>query len=187
MRLLILACVSGALSYLSVSLPHLLASHFALSDDVLFFLPGVLFGLFVLVPLVKDINYRALRRFGLLILSVGAWYAAVSTGIQVLPLVKQTPIASCGISGSVGVLLLALGSRYLVPWKFEPSSIFIAAFVGFLGGAIIGMALRQPRASLSSEFFYLLGFLFWHCSVAWSLFGKPSMETTKKSKTNQAV
>ena len=132
MRLLVLACISGTLSYLSISLPHFLAFKFSLSDDVLFFLPGVLFGLFILVPLVKTTNCRALRWLGLLIFSVGAWYAAVATGIQVLPLVKQAPIVSCGISGSIGVLLLAAGSRYLVPWKFQPSSIAAAALVGFL-------------------------------------------------------
>jgi hypothetical protein len=174
MKLLILSCVSGVLSYLSVSLPHFLSSR---SDDVLFFLPGVLFAVFILAPLVKDTNYIALRWLGLLIFSVGAWYTAVSSGIQVLPLVKQTPILSCGISGSIGVLLLAAGSRYLVPWKFDASSIFIAVLVGFLGGSIIGMAVRQPRASLASESLYFIGFLFWHCSVALSLFRRPKTST----------
>lgn len=172
MRLLILSFISGALSYLSVSLPHFLASRFDISDDMLFFLPGVLFGIFILVPLVKKTNYRALRWFGLLIFSVGAWYVAVSIGIQILPLVKQTPILSCGISGSIGVLLLATTSRYLVPVKFNVSSILTALLVGFLGGCIIGMAVKQPRASLASESLYFIGFLFWHCSVAASLFGR---------------
>ncbi len=187
MRLLILACVSGMLSYLSVSLPHFLASRFALSDDVLFFLPGVLFAVFILVPLVKNSNYIALRRLGLLIFSLGAWYIAVSSGIQVLPLVKQTPILSVGISGSIGVLLLAAGSRYLVPWKFKASSILIAVLVGFLGGSIIGMAVRQPRASLASESLYFIGFLFWHCSVALSLFGRPPITTSEKSHANRTI
>ena len=173
MRLLILSCISGVMSYLSVSLPHFLSLWFDISDDAFFLLPGVIFSTFVLAPLVKKSYYRALRWLGLLIFSIGAWFVAVSIGMQVLPLVKQTPILSCGISGSLGVLLLAAASRYLVPFNFHISSILIALFVGFLGGSIIGMALSQPRASLSSESLYFIGFLFWHGGVAVSLFGKP--------------
>jgi len=180
MRLLILACISGMLSYLSVSLPHFLAFWFDISDDALFFLPGVIFGILVLTPLVNKSNYRALRWFGLLIFSIGAWFVAVSIGIQVLPLVKQTPILSCGISGSIGALLLAAASRYLVPFKFYISSILIALFVGFLGGSIIGMAFSLPRASLASESLYFIGFLFWHCGVAVALFGRP--QTTNEDR-----
>jgi hypothetical protein len=150
-----------------------LASLFDISDDAFFLLPGVIFGILVLVPLVKKTHYWALRWFGLLIFSIGAWFVAVSIGIQVLPLVKQTPILSCGISGSMGVLLLAAASRYLVPFKIYTSSILIALFVGFLGGSIIGLAFSLPRASLASESLYFIGFLFWHCGVAVSLFGRP--------------
>lgn len=181
MRLLIMSCISGVLSYLSVSLPHFLAPWFDISDDAFFLLPGVIFSTFVLAPLVKKSHYRALRWFGLLIFSLGAWFVAVSIGIQVLPLVKQTPILSCAISGSLGVLLLAAASRYLVPFKFHISSILIALFVGFLGGSIIGMALSLPRASLSSESINFTGFLFWHCGVAVSLFGRqPAINDEKR-------
>jgi hypothetical protein len=183
MRLLIMSCISGVLSYLSVSLPHFLAPLFDISDDALFLLPGVIFGILVLVPLVKKTHYRALRWLGLLIFSIGAWFVAVSIGIQVLPLVKQTPILSCGISGSIGVLILAAASRYLVPFNFYVSSILIALFVGFLGGSIIGMAFSQPRASLASESLYFIGFLFWHCGVAVSLFGRPRAINEEKQES----
>ena len=182
MRLLILSCISGVLSYLSVSLPHFLASWFDISDDALFLLPGMIFGILVLVPLVKKSNYRVLRWLALLIFSIGAWFMAVSIGIQVLPLVKQTPILSCGISGSIGVLLLAAASRYLVPFNFYVSSILIALIVGFLGGSIIGLAFSLPRASLASEFLYFIGFLSWHCGVAVSLFGRPRAINEEKQK-----
>ena len=180
MRLVILSFISGLLSYLSVSLPHFLGSRFDISDDMLFFLPGVLFALFILAPLVKKTNYRVLRWFGLLIFSLVAWYVAVTIGFQVLPLVKQTPVLSCGIGGSIGVLLLAAARRYLVPLKFKASTILTAVIVGFFGGCIIGMAIKQPRASLASEFFYLIGFLFWHSSVAMALFGR--LENTIENK-----
>ena len=100
MRLLILSCISGVLSYLSVSLPHFLASWFDISDDALFLLPGVIFGILVLLPLVKKTNYRALRWFGLLIFSIGAWFVAVSIGIQVLPLSLETSNETKSASGS---------------------------------------------------------------------------------------
>lgn len=183
-RLFIMSCISGILSYFSVSLPHLLSPRFDMSDDAFFFLPGVIFGTFVLVPLVKNTNYIILRRFGLLLFSVIAWYVAVSIGIQVIPMVKQTPILACGISGSIGVLMLAAASRYLVPLKFNISSIMIALLAGFLGGCIIGMAVKQPRASLTSDSLYFLGFLFWHCSVAVSLFWR-TQTTQKTSKGKQ--
>ena len=131
----------------------------------------MLFGAFVLLPLVKNIKYSVLRRFGLLAFSVAAWYVAVSVGIQVLPLVKQAPVLSCGISGCVGVLLLATASRYLIPLKFDKSSIILALLAGFLEGCIIGMAVSLPRASLAGESLYFTGFLFWHSGVAMALFG----------------
>jgi len=172
MRLFILSCISGLLSYLAVSLPHWLSSWFNLSDDAFFILPGLFFGVFVLAPRVKSANHRALRRVGLLILSVGAWYVAVTVGFQVLPLVHQLAILSCGISGSIGVLTLMAASRFLVPVTFSISSFVTALLVGFIGGGIIGMALVQPRSSLASEFLYFIGFLFWHCGVAAALFGR---------------
>ena len=172
MRLLILSCISGVLSYLSVSLPRFLAPHFDISDDILFFLPGVLFGAFILMPLVKATTYTGLRRIGLLGFSVLAWYTAASVGIQVLPLVHQASILSGGISGVIGVLFLAAASRYLIPFKFDGSSILLALLAGFLGGCVIGLAIRQPRTSVSGEACYFLGFLLWHCSVAMSLFGR---------------
>ena len=78
------------------------------------------------------------------------------------------------------MLLLAAASRYLVPVKFKASSILTAVIVGFIGGCIIGMAVKQPRASLASESFYFIGFLFWHCSVAVSLFGR--LQNTNENK-----
>ncbi|MDJ0783308.1 MAG: hypothetical protein QNJ22_15130 [Desulfosarcinaceae bacterium] len=188
MRLLLLSSTSGFLSYLSISLPHWLSPWFKVSDDSLFVLPGVLFGLFILVPLVESKEHRLLRRIGLLLFSIFAWYVAVSMGFQALPLIRQTPILSCGISGVIGVLLLALTSRYLVPVKLAQSSILIAALLGFLGGAIIGSAFKLPRASLASEVLYLLGFLFWHCSVAHALFaeGRPFTRFGKPASVGQA-
>jgi hypothetical protein len=175
MRLFILSFISGLLSYLSVSLPHLLSTWFNLSDDAFFILPGLFFGVFVLAPRVKKkANYRALRCVGLLIFSIGAWYVAVTVGFQVLPLVHQLAMLSCGISGSIGVVLLIAASRYLVPLNFSISSILIALLLGFIGGGIIGMALVQPQTSVASEIFYFVGFLFWHCGVAAALFsGSP--------------
>lgn len=171
-RLLILSAISGVLSYLSVSMPHFLASRFDVSDDFLFFLPGVLFAVFILMPLASNSRHVVLRWVGLLLFSVGAWYFAASIGIQVLPLVNQTPLLSCGISGSIGVLILALASRYLVPVRFGASSVAAACLAGFLGGCIIGMAVMQPRASLTGDSLYFIGFLFWHSSVALTLFGR---------------
>ena len=122
---------------------------------------------------LKDGNHRALRCVGLLIFSIGAWYVAVTVGFQVLPLVHQLTILSCGISGSIGVLLLTAASRYLVPLHLNASSFLTALLVGFIGGGVIGMALVQPRTSVASEFLYFVGFLFWHCGVASALFGRP--------------
>ena len=185
MRLVILSCISGLLSYLSVSLPHLLSTWFNLSDDAFFILPGLFFGVFVLAPRVKNANHRALRCVGLLIFSVVAWYVAVTVGFQVLPLVHQLAMLSCGISGSIGVLLLIAASRYLVPLSISISSFLITLLVGFIGGGIIGLALVQPRTSLVGESLYFIGFLFWHCGVASALFG--SSRTTGKNRPSRTT
>lgn len=179
MRLVILSCISGLLSYLSVALPHFLTTWLDLSDDAFFLFPGLFFGLFVLLPLVKPTNHRVLRWAGLLIFSVGAWYAAVAVGFQVLPLVDQLAVLSCALSGSIGALLLAAASRYLVPLRLDASSFLTALLVGFIGGSIIGMAIMQPRTSLASESLYFIGFLFWHCGVAVTLFGRAQINGNK--------
>jgi hypothetical protein len=186
MRLFILSCLSGVLSYLAVALPRYLTTWLDLSDDAFFLFPGLFFGLFVLVPLVEHTIHRALRCAGLLMFSVGAWYVAVAVGFQVLPLVDQLPAVSCGISGSIGVLLLTAASRYLVPMHFKASSFLIALLVGFIGGSIIGMALTQPRTSLAGESLYFIGFLSWHCGVATALFGRERTSASRRSLNAKA-
>jgi hypothetical protein len=171
-RLFILSCISGLLSYLSVSLPHLLSNWMTVSDDAFFVFPGLFFGLFILAPRVKKGNHRTLRRAGVLIFSVGAWLVAVAIGLQVLPWVHRLAMLSCGISGIIGVLLLMAASRYLVPLHLDIATIVTVIVVGFIGGIIIGMALVQPRTSVASEFLYFFGFLMWHCGVGAALFGR---------------
>lgn len=180
MRLLMLSLTSGFLSYLSVSLPRHLSSSYHISDDALFFFPGVFFGLFILIPQVPKTTYMALRWLALMVFSIAAWTIAVSIGFQALPLVNQTTVVSVGISGSAGVIILVLGSRYIIPVKFKYSSIVMALLAGFVGGCLIGMAINQPRASLSGETLYFIGFLFWHCSIALTLFGRRRHITNDK-------
>ena len=86
------ALISGFLSYLSVSLPRLLARRYAVSDDLLFLFPGLLFGLFILLPLARPSAHRGIRRAALIMGSVAAWYAAVVVGIQFLPLAAQSKL-----------------------------------------------------------------------------------------------
>ena len=180
MRILSLSLISGFLSYMSVSLPRMLSHLYEISDDVLFLFPGLLFGLFILLPLAKDSPHRGLRWIGLMAGSVTAWYIAVSIGIQVLPISDQATIISCGVSGGVGVLILAITSRYLVPIHLKPASVLSALLTGLFCGGLIGMAVAQPRGSLAGEFLYLIGFLFWQTSVAIFLFRRP--DSFRKSK-----
>jgi len=99
--------------------------------------------------------------------------------IQLLPFLKKTAIISIGISGSIGVLCLAIASKFLIPMRLKLSSLIIALLVGFLGGCILGLAIVQPRASLGGELLYLIGFIFWHCGVAFSLFWSRSTSNGK--------
>ena len=170
MRVFILAIVSGFLSYLSVSLPRLIGHGKAISDDDLFIMPGVLFCLFILLPKVRDTRYRVIRWIGLMVFSITAWYVAVMVGFQVLPLTPRSSVISCGVSGSVGAIILAAAGRYLVPIEIHLSSALKGTLAGFLGGCIFGIAVIQPRASLAGEVLYLVGFLVWQSSVAISLF-----------------
>jgi hypothetical protein len=181
MKLFILSFISGLLSYFSVSLPRFFDSQFGLSDDALFYLPGILFAVFILIPLIKTPHLRILRSVTLLALSIAAWYVAASIGIQVLPFFKKTAFLSIGISGSIGVLCLAIASKYLIPIRVKSSSLIIALWVGFLGGCILGLAIVQPRASLGGELLYLVGFIFWHCGVAFSLFWSRRITDKKTS------
>ena len=172
MKMIMFSLISGTLSYLSVSLPHFLDHRLAISDDVLFLFPGLLFGVFILMPLVKPTPHRLIRRIGLVLLSVAAWYVAVSIGFQVLPWAKQSPVLSCGVSGSAGVLILAVASRTIAAVPIDFASLLTALGVAFLGGCLIGLAVAQPRASVVGESLYLFGFVFWQTGVAISLFRK---------------
>ena len=95
---------------------------------------------------------------------------------------EQSAIIACGISGCLGVLLLAAGSRCLIPWNFRFANVLGAALVGFIGGAVIGTAVGEPRGSLTGESFHLIGFLFYHFEVALPLFGKPSADLTGSTR-----
>ena len=170
MRVLALATISGLLSYLSVSLPHFIGHRQPISDDGLFILPGVFFGLFILLPQVQNTQHRVIRWVGLMTVSVLAWYIAVTVGFQMLPLSRQSSVISCGISGSAGAFILAMASRYIVPIEIHVLSVLKAVLAGFLGGCVFGLAIIQPRASVASEGLYLSGFLFWQISVAMSIF-----------------
>ena len=150
----------------------LLADRYAVSDDLLFLFPGLLFGVFILLPLARPSAHRGIRRVALIIGSVAAWYAAVSIGIQVLRVAAQSPVLSCGFSGCIGVAILAATSRYIIPVPIDPVSALNALLVAFLGGCVIGLAVAQPRASLVGEGLYLIGFVFWQTSVAFVLFRK---------------
>jgi hypothetical protein len=170
MALIFSACLSGVLAYLSVSLPHLLSDRFDLSDDALFLLPGVIFGAVVLVPRVKGSGGRIFRWLGIMLISILSWLTAVSVGFQVLPLANQASVLACAVSGGIGALILAMGSRHLIPTAAGLKSFLAAVIAGVCGGGIIGSALAQPRASVLAESLYLAGFIFWHCGVAVSIF-----------------
>lgn len=172
MHILKRSLISGFLSYLSVSLPRFLADRYAVSDDLLFLFPGLLFGIFILLPLARPSAYRGIRRAALIIVSVAAWYVAVSIGIQALPATVQSPVLSCGFSGCIGVAILAAISRYIIPVPLDLVSALNALLAAFLGGCVIGLAVAQPRASLVGEGLYLIGFVFWQTSVAFFLFRK---------------
>lgn len=173
MRLIRLSCLSGVLSYLSVALPHMLSGWHDISDDGFFYLPGVFFALFVLLPLSRESDRRTLRWVGLMVISIVAWFAAVSIGFQIMPLANQMAVLACGVSGSVGAGILTVGSRYLVPVHVTFKSSLRTVTAGFLGGCIIGLAITQPRASLLSECLYFVGFTFWQSSIALSIFYRP--------------
>lgn len=170
MRLLRLSCLSGVLSYISVSLPHMLSDWHDISDDGFFYLPGVFFALFVLLPLARESDRRILRWVGLMVISVAAWFTAVSIGFQIMPLANQMAVLACGVSGSVGAGILTVGSRYLVPVHVTVKSAVITFIAGFFGGCLIGLAITQPRASFYSECLYFAGFTFWQSSIAMSIF-----------------
>ena len=180
MQMLYRSLISGFLSYLSVSLPRVLPERYAISDDVLFLFPGLLFGVFILVPLKMYAPPSGIRRAIVLVCSATAWYIAVAIGLQALPLAAQSPAIACGLSGSVGVAILAGTSRLIVPVHIPFRAVLIALLVGFLGGGLIGLAVAQPRASLSGEGLYLLGFIFWQTSVAHALFREAATLSKKR-------
>lgn len=172
MQILYRSLISGFLSYLSISLPRFLARRYAVSDDVLFLFPGLLFGIFILLPLARPAAHRGIRRVVLMICSVLAWYLAFSIGIQVLPLAAQSPVLSCGMSGCIGAAILAATGWYVGQVHIDAKAALTALIVGFFGGCLIGIAVSQPRGSLAGEGLYLIGFVFWQTSVAFALFRK---------------
>jgi hypothetical protein len=163
-----------------------MSTWFTISDDAFFIFPGLFFGVFILAPHVKKGSYLTLRRACLLIFSVVAWVVAVMIGFQVLPLVGRLTMLSCAISGIIGVLLLMAASRYLVPLHLNLASFLVVIAAGFIGGAVIGLALVQPKASLASEFLYFLGFMLWHCGVGLALFGSAWADTNNRSRPRMA-
>jgi len=166
-RLLVLSFVSALLSHFairfqSVAWPQPLGL-------ILFYSPGLLFGVLVLVPMGGEGSGVWWRRIRLVISSVLIWHIALRVAINSWPYTKLG-ILSCSSAGVLGALMICVACRYIIPQRFSLVQIVMASIAGVVGGAATGSVFEVWAVSRIGAVGSVGGFIIWQMGVAFALF-----------------
>ncbi len=172
------AVLSGILSYLAVSpVPVLLPELPMLVDELLFYSPGALFGLFVLVPVAWNEPRRLVRAPLLVLASTLAYFAATQVALTISD--ESSLIAACAIAGMLGAVLVAFATHAITGRRFSSPELTRTMVLGASGGMLIGCGMHfEEMAGL----FLFGGFVAWHWGVSVGLFAPGEPETTTRRR-----
>jgi len=105
-------------------------------------LVGTSFGLLVMVPCIRTVNWIFARAIGLILASIFIYFLAEYLGFWLLwewddP--SEIKIAmGTGMVGALGALLVATATRFLAPLDSKIVLWLCAGVAGFVGGATLG-------------------------------------------------
>jgi len=166
-RLLLLSLVSALLSYLAIRFQS--AGWPKPLGFILFYSPGLFFGVLVFAPMASEGSGVWWRRIRLVIASVLIWHIALRVAIGSWPNSKLG-ILSCSSAGVLGALMICLACRFIIPQRLSLIQIMMASLAGVVGGAAIGSVFEVWAASRIGAVGFVGGFIIWQMGVAFSLF-----------------
>ncbi len=147
-RALGLAALAGVASYAACFLPDGVGARWG---------AGLAFGALVLAPCLRATRDRGL----VILLSIAVYRAAVWLADRLHVDAGWPALLACSLAGAGGALMLALASRALPGLVSGARGTALAAGIGALAGALIGLAVDAPDGSLRLHLLLLAGFVVW--------------------------
>ena len=158
--------LSGALASVAFQFSFVAPVGPAYLDRVVFLLPGILFGAFVLLPEAGGRPSKALRQTVLLVLSTAIWYLSFIVFFYGAMVSNLSNMLLSMVSGWAGGLLILLLCRLVLPAQFNAGAILLSFTFGGLGGLLIGASTLVPDNRWVGHGLSLMGFILWHAGMA---------------------
>jgi hypothetical protein len=160
------AVISGVLSYAGTWLLDLIPGGANVFRDSGVYLPGVMFGLFVLSPLAATKPRAAAAT----VLSTLAYFVSVKWAMHLSVDLHMQEMLACGLAGLLGAVLVIAVARAGLPRAVPGPRMARALGLGFATGLIFGVKGTLSLPGSMEAALMLLGFVAWQTAVALSLF-----------------
>lgn len=160
-RVMLMAAISGLLSYGLLSLAGDMPAWLLLPSDLFRYAPGFVFG-----ALVLQMGTQGLGRCVAIVLACGLiWYVTFKFAGHLVMEYDQSTLLACGVAGGLGAWLVSLLVRLLKPRRLSLLAMLMAFVAGTFGGCLIGQALLQSELTAFAHFLLMAGFVAWQMGV----------------------
>lgn len=164
-RVLLMATLSGLLSYVLLMLAGNLPEWLPLPAELFRYAPGIVFGLLVL----QIGSSRGLRRALIVICCGSIWYLMYEMAGSLVADFHQPTLLACGLAGGLGACLVSLVVRLLKPRRLSLLAMLMAFVAGTLGGCLIGEGVMDSELTLVAQLLLVAGFVLWQAGVGGSM------------------
>lgn len=180
-RLLLLAAVSGVLSYFGTTLLDAFPDWIRVSRDSGTWLPGLFFGALVMAPHVAAGPKHTLRQIACIALSALIYFGAVKLAMYQALVLRFNEIPACALSGVLGAVAVAATTLRLMPLRLSFTEWTSAPAWGAFGGAILGSSGELRLPDLVETSLLVLGFVVWQAGVGYALFNEGVTSSSRSS------
>lgn len=160
-RVLLMATLSGLLSYVLLWVAGNLPSAWPFPSQVLTYAPGLVFGAMVL----QIGSLSTLRRVLIIICCGLIWYLMYQLATSLVADAGKPTLFACGVAGGVGAWLVSLVVRLLKPKRLSLLAMLMAFVSGTLGGCLIGQGVLDHELTLAAQILLVSGFVTWQAGV----------------------
>lgn len=160
-RVLLMATLSGLLSYILLWVAGNLPRAWPLPSEIFTYAPGLLFGLLVL----QMGSPSTLRRVLITICCGLIWYLMYQLATSLVADAGKPTLFACGVAGGVGAWLVSLVVRLLKPKRLSLLAMLMAFVTGTLGGLLIGQGVLDHELTLAAQLLMVTGFVAWQVGV----------------------
>lgn len=160
-RILLMATLSGLLSYVLLWLAGSMPDWLTVPSDVFRYAPGFVFGALVL----QTGSHGALRRITIILACGLIWYLMYRLAGSLVADFDKPTLLACGIAGGLGAWLVSIVVRLLKPRRLSLLAMLMAFVAGTLGGCLIGQAVLDPELAFVAQLQMIAGFIVWQFGV----------------------